>query len=224
MAIRPDFHRARGQVRRDALVRAAITVISKRGISGTTHRAVAAEAGFPPATTSYFFASIDELIEEAMTLVVAEQVEQLDLMTEVIAQSGGSADELAELIAQAMTEFPDAVAITQYDAYLEAARTPAFRKMAADAIAAFERLATEALIVAGATQPIEGARAFVALADGFALQRIALPHDDAKHTAQVRDAMRSLFIAYAMSETERRSWVKRLSRRRPAKRATKRVA
>jgi len=219
MAIRPDFHRARGQARRDALVRAAITVISQRGISGTTHRAVAAEAGFPPATTSYFFASIDALIEEAMNLVVSEQVQQLDHMTAVIAQSGGSADELAELVANVMSEFPDAIAITQYDGYLEAARTPAFRKPAAEAIAAFERLATEALTVAGATQPIEGARAFVALADGFALQRIALGRNDAKHTAQVRDAMRSLFIAYAMSETERRSWVKRLSRRRGAKRA-----
>lgn len=205
-------------------MRAAITVISERGIAGTTHRAVATEAGFPPATTSYFFASIGDLIEEAMNLVVTEQVEQLDRLTDRIAQSGGSADELTDLIAHAMTEFPNAIAITQYDGYLEAARTEAFRAPAARAIAAFERLATEALIVAGATQPVKGARAFVALADGFALQRIALPHDNAAHTAQVRDALRSLFIAYAMSETERRSWVKRLSRKRGAKRGAARAA
>ena len=199
-------------------MRAAVTVIAQRGIAGTTHRAVAAEAGFPPATTSYFFASIDDLIEEAMTLVVKEQVELLDRMTEAVADSGGSADELAELIAGAMTEIPDAVAITQYDGYLEAARTPAFRKMTEKAIKAYERLATEALTVAGAARPQEAARAFVALSDGFALQRIALAHDDSEHTARVRDAMRSLFIAYAMSEAERETWVKRLKRRRPLRR------
>jgi hypothetical protein len=111
-----------------------------------------------------------------------------------------------------MTALPDSIALTQYDSYLLAARNPALRSAAADAMDAFERLATEALRVAGARDPAEGARAFVALSDGFALRRLAVDHEDSTHTGELRDAMRSLFIAYAMNDAERAAWSERLTR------------
>ncbi|MBJ7354080.1 MAG: TetR family transcriptional regulator [Thermoleophilaceae bacterium] len=201
---------ARGEARRAALIAAAIEVISESGIAGVTHRAVASRADVPLASTSYYFASIDELIEEAVTAAVAGQVELLDNFADLIASSGGSADELAELIADALTQLPDSIAITQFDCYLAAARNPAMAPAAANAMDAFERLAAEALRVAGAREPDVGARAFVALADGFALRRLALPHDDESHARELRDSMRSLFIAYAMDDSERRTWSQRL--------------
>jgi DNA-binding transcriptional regulator YbjK len=207
---RPTAVRARGEARRAALIRAAIDVIAESGIAGVTHRAVAARADVPLASTSYYFDSIDDLIEEAVKLAVAEQVERLDAFAAAIAENGGSADELAELVAGALTMIPDSVALTQFDSYLFAARNPEMSAVAGDAMQAFERLAAEALKVAGAREPDEGARAFVALADGFALRRLALPHEDASHAREVRDALRSLFIAYAMSESEREKWAKRL--------------
>jgi DNA-binding transcriptional regulator YbjK len=200
-------------------VGAAVEVIAESGIAGVTHRAVANRAGVPLASTSYYFASIDELIEEAVKSAVADQVAALDAFAELIADQGGSADELADLIAGALTQIPDSVALTQFDSYLSAARNPAMSEAAGDAMAAFERLAEEALRVAGARTPSEGARAFVALADGFALRRLALPHDDAAHAAELRESMRSLFIAYAMSDAERKTWAGRLGRRQKGRRA-----
>lgn len=209
----------KGEARRTALVRAAIEVIAENGIAGVTHRAVATRAGVPLASTSYYFGSIDELIERAVRLSVADQVERLDSFAAAIAGSGGSADELAELIAGALTALPDEIALTQFDSYLLAARNPALAATAAESMEAFERLAAEALKVAGAREPARGARAFVALADGFALRRLATEHDDAEHTAGLRDAMRSLFIAYAMSDAERAEWDARLKVARPNERA-----
>jgi DNA-binding transcriptional regulator YbjK len=216
---RPTAVRARGEARRGALVRAAIEVIAESGIGGVTHRAVATRADVPLASTSYYFDSIDELVEAAVRLAVEEQVERLDSFAAAIAESGGSVDELAELIANALTFIPDSVALTQFDSYLYAARNPAMSEAAAAAMSAFERLAAEALRVAGAREPAEGARAFVALADGFALRRLALPHDDQTHAQDVRDAMLSLFVAYAMSDAERRTWGERLRRRARKERA-----
>ena len=122
-------------------------------------------------------------------------------------------------IAGALTDIPDSVALTQFDSYLNAARNPAMSEAAAASMDAFERLAEESLRVAGARDPVEGARAFVALADGFALRRLALPHDDAAHTHELRESLRSLFIAYAMSDDERKTWAQRLRKRQNKERA-----
>lgn len=210
---RPTAVQARGEAKREVLVRAAIEVIAASGIAGVTHRAVANRADVPLATTSYYFSSIDELVEEAVKASVAEQVERLDAFASMIATQGGSADELSDLIAGALTQIPDSVALTQFDSYLSAARNPAMSEAASASMEAFERLAEESLRVAGARNPAEGARAFVALADGFALRRLALPHDNDAHRAELRESLRSLFIAYAMSDSERSSWAERLRER-----------
>ena len=75
MPIRPATHRASGQARRAALLEAAVEVIAEQGVAGATHRAVAARAGMPTSTTSYFFSSLDELMAQiASDILCAERV------------------------------------------------------------------------------------------------------------------------------------------------------
>jgi TetR/AcrR family transcriptional regulator, regulator of biofilm formation and stress response len=208
--IRPETHRARGHQRRETLLRAAVEVAAERGIAGTTHRAVAARAGVPSATTSYFFPSIAALIQEALQAFVTEQVEQLDGLAASIAERGASPDEVADLFAATLVGAPVKHDIAQFEIYLEAARNPEMREAVADALAAFERLAATALKAAGAKRPAEGARAFVALADGFALHRLARPRGE-EDVAALREGLRSLAIAYAMEDDERAAWDERLT-------------
>ncbi|OZD12569.1 hypothetical protein CH253_19060 [Rhodococcus sp. 06-156-3C] len=52
---------ARGVERRDALLDAAMSVVAGAGASSLTHRAVAAEASVSLASTTYHFASIEDL-------------------------------------------------------------------------------------------------------------------------------------------------------------------
>jgi hypothetical protein len=68
-------------------------------------------------------------------------------------------------------------------------------------LASFEQVARSALVAVGARRPSAGARAFLALADGFALQRLASPRGRRDMTA-LRDAMLDLLIAHTMSEDE----------------------
>src|SRR5262249_39795807 len=52
--------------RRRAVLEAALAVVAERGIAGATHREIAKRAGVSLSTTSYFFASIDDLLLETL--------------------------------------------------------------------------------------------------------------------------------------------------------------
>jgi DNA-binding transcriptional regulator YbjK len=61
----------KGETRRDALIEAAARLLIREGLRSLTHRAVAAEAGLPLASTTYYFADLDEL-EAAAARQIAE--------------------------------------------------------------------------------------------------------------------------------------------------------
>lgn len=51
--------------RRDRLVDACLDVIARDGVAGTSHRKVAAQAGVPLGSTTYYFAGMGELLHAA---------------------------------------------------------------------------------------------------------------------------------------------------------------
>src|SRR3954454_18306759 len=64
----------RGERRRAELLDAAIGLIGAHGLDEVTHRAVAAAAGVPAATPSYYFRSKDDLIDERLLLVAVREI------------------------------------------------------------------------------------------------------------------------------------------------------
>ncbi|MBD8079495.1 TetR/AcrR family transcriptional regulator [Cellulosimicrobium arenosum] len=62
---------ARGNARRDLIVRAAADLIMQAGPGAVTHRAVASRAAVPLAATTYYFTGLDDLIGAAGKVVVA---------------------------------------------------------------------------------------------------------------------------------------------------------
>jgi DNA-binding transcriptional regulator YbjK len=196
MPIRPDSHRASGRASRARLLDAAIEVIAERGIGATTHRAVAARAGVPLSTTSYFFASIDDLIVEALRSVIDAVVARLQPLTAALATGHRSAEETLDAVVAALTGTPEIHIAAQFEAYLAATRRPALQQEVQRAISACEHLAEAALHVVGGQDPHAGARAVVALIDGFALHRLAWPRktDD---TTTLTTALRAVLDSYA---------------------------
>ena len=51
-----------GEDRQDAIADAAIHLVATRGLRGLTHRAVDAEAGLPPGSTSYYLRTRNALL------------------------------------------------------------------------------------------------------------------------------------------------------------------
>ncbi|GLP97777.1 TetR/AcrR family transcriptional regulator [Paraferrimonas sedimenticola] len=63
----PVKRRARGEVTRNLILEATLSLIAKQGIRAVTHRAVAAEAEVQLSLTTYYFKDINELIAKAFT-------------------------------------------------------------------------------------------------------------------------------------------------------------
>jgi DNA-binding transcriptional regulator YbjK len=194
----------RSRRRREALLRAAIELLGETGAKSVTHRAVAVRAGVPLASTTYYFRSVHELMEEALKLHVAERVAELQGMAAVaLSASGASPTDFAERLAQVLVANPAPTLVTQYQMYVEAGRNPALRPAVADALAAFEGLAAGMLAALGARDPQAAAEAFVALLDGFALHRLARPRDPEREAAALFAAMRALFLEQVMDAATR---------------------
>jgi TetR/AcrR family transcriptional regulator, regulator of biofilm formation and stress response len=179
----------RGERRRREVLEAALRVIAERGVAGVTHRAVAEAAGVPASTTTYYFASLDELLEAALVLFVREEAARLHSLSDRLGEIDLPPREMAGLFLAELRSSGD-LEVAQFDLYLEAARRPRLRAAARECIEVYIGVAEAALRAAGAPDPRERAHAFVALIDGYGLHRLAGGSDE-----DLLDAMMTLFQA-----------------------------
>jgi TetR/AcrR family transcriptional regulator, regulator of biofilm formation and stress response len=200
----------RSRARREALLRAAVGLLAEGGVRAVTHRAVADRARVPLAATTYYFASIQQLTEEALRLHVTERVGELQGLAESAATGSRTAEQVAGRFVEALLARDRDATIAQFEVYLEAARNPALRQCVAEALDAFERLAHGALSALGARRPAEAAAAFVAVINGFALNGLARPRSPEADGAALLDTLRSLFIIQIMDDDEVARWSRRL--------------
>ena len=69
--------RRKDPTRRERIARSAITVVAERGVERVTHRAVAAAAEVPLGSTTYHFATLDDLLADALKVAAADDVARL---------------------------------------------------------------------------------------------------------------------------------------------------
>ncbi|MEU9677453.1 MULTISPECIES: TetR/AcrR family transcriptional regulator [Streptomyces] len=163
--------------RRTRIIDAALTVIAADGIARLSHRTVAAEADVPLGSTTYHFASLDELLVAALRRCNENFVQALrssGLFVEEgdagsgegdagqSAEGAGLAEELTRLLDRWFAGERGAIEL-EYELYLAALRRPALRPVAA------EWTAEAVALLSRRTDP-ETARALVALMDGVCLQ------------------------------------------------------
>ena len=208
----------RGERRRSAILAAALRVIAERGVAATTHRAVAEVAGVPTSTTTYYFKSLDELLDEALLLFVREEAERLRAVAAQLEGQPVAPAEVAHVLVDELRAGRSKEDVAQFELYLEASRRPSLREAARASLDVYAEIAESALRAAGSPRPEEGARVFVALIDGLGMHRIA---SGAEH--DVEDVLLTLFIPFAMDDAELRAWRNRLSppARRPPGRSAR---
>jgi DNA-binding transcriptional regulator YbjK len=195
-------HQERSRERREALLRAAIELIATSGTRAVTHRAVSAKAGLPPAAAGYYFQTAQELIEQALRFHVLERSAMLADLMDRSAADAKSPRELGERVVRALIAGESGVSVAQYEVYLEATRSPGLREVVAESMTAFEEVAARHLEKLGAREPRRAAKAFVAIADGFALHRMAnpLPYDEDFDLMLV--TMGGMILAHRMDRAE----------------------
>ncbi|GJF22242.1 MULTISPECIES: TetR family transcriptional regulator [Streptomyces] len=158
--------------RRQRIIDAAIRVVGAKGIAGLSHRTVAAEADVPLGSTTYHFATLDDLLvaalrqaNEGFARVVAAHPALSDPAADLPA-------ELARVLGEWLAGDRTGVEL-EYELYLAALRRPALRPVAAEWA---EGVGT---LLAARTDPVT-ARALVAVLDGICLQVLLTdaPYDE----------------------------------------------
>ena len=194
-------HRASAQRRRAALLEAAAQLASEIGAGAVTHRAVAARAGVPLSTTSYFFSSIDELVTEALRTSATDRVAAFDAVERAaVLPADVPIGEVVDAVAdQAMASSRDEIG-RQVEYYLAAGRQP---ELQAEASAVVERLAqrlADQLRRSGAVRSDDAAWAITALGDGAMLHRFA--RIDVDHREELTGGLRLLVAAAMLGDDE----------------------
>jgi DNA-binding transcriptional regulator YbjK len=148
---------------------AALRVIAAEGAESVTHRSVAAEAGVPLGSTTYYFASRDDLLREAFRRYVARVFEGLRAVEaqHLRPTRAGVVDFLVEVGRRETMDRE--VVLVEYELIVRAARDPVLaaefrryeRSMASGMAEVLERM--------GAPQPFDAARTLIALVRGFEL-------------------------------------------------------
>ncbi|WP_067178699.1 TetR/AcrR family transcriptional regulator [Microtetraspora niveoalba] len=101
-----DGRRARGNKRRAEIIDATLAVVQRDGAAGVTHRTVAKQAGITTSLSTYYFATLDDLLVAALSTVADDYTKRIqDIvdgpgdklrgLAELIVESGGSGRERA---------------------------------------------------------------------------------------------------------------------------------
>jgi TetR/AcrR family transcriptional regulator, regulator of biofilm formation and stress response len=169
--------------RRDRIARAAITVVARQGIAGLTHRRVAAEAEVPLGSTTYHFATLDDLVAAALDKAAERSVAELRAWAEALPPDADLAEELAAFVVRSVGE-KRADTMAEYNLYALALHRPQLRRAAVDWDDAL------ADVLSARTDPLTG-RMLGVLLCGLLMQ--AVLRDDpltcAEIEAQIRRAL-----------------------------------
>jgi DNA-binding transcriptional regulator YbjK len=118
----------KGERRRHALVSAAAELLCEGGFDAVRHRSVAQRAGLPLASTTYYFASLDELVEKAVEFIGTSEAEQLRARVKALPRRRRSTGATANLLLDLLAGEPTSEQlISRYERYIACARHPALR-------------------------------------------------------------------------------------------------
>lgn len=165
------MRQARGHERVEQILRATLEVVARDGVAAVTHRSVAEAAGVSLGSLTYYFASKQELLRDALLLHVADDTTRLSALAAELIASGARGDEVVEAFAVVLETLHGDIA--QFELYIEAARDPQLRAAATQSLHAYERAAVLGLRAAGVPDPEGSAHIVVAVIDGLSIHRRA---------------------------------------------------
>ncbi len=180
---------AKGERRRHELVTAAAALLRSGGFDAVRHRAVAEHAGLPLASTTYYFASLDELVTAAVERTsrdeLAEGREQLD----GLAGGAEGTPALAELVLDQLLgpESRDGglhAVLLRYERLVGAGRRPYLTPLMRDLRVELDALLAEILERSGHPLDPVAQRDLVSLVDGAVISALIEADPDPRAAAR----------------------------------------
>jgi len=200
LVTRAQLAQGRSRQRRDELLAATIELFAEGGSRAVTHRGVARRAGLPPATTTYYFASIEELLREALAAHINQWTSDVAALTELDPGPQISLDDATNLVSHVFAQRGPEVAALEISIYLAATRDPALRGAATEALEKFEALAVQILSRLGVQKGEPLAASIIALVAGTALRRQSGQYTEQQEAGQMTTAIRNLIAAHILGD------------------------
>lgn len=201
MASRAKTHRASAQRRRAALLQAAAELAAEVGAGAVTHRAVAARAGVPLSTTSYFFSSIDELVTEALRNGEDDRGADFDAVERAaMAAAGDPPQRAVDAVVECELGGSRTAAGTHVEFLLAAGRQPELRDEATAVVTRYAERMARHLDRSGAPQATDAAWTLAFFGEGELLYRLA--GADLDHAERLRRGLRLVLAAAQLGDDE----------------------
>ncbi|MFB9906852.1 TetR/AcrR family transcriptional regulator [Allokutzneria oryzae] len=182
----------KGERRRQALVEAASELLVESGFDGIRHRAVAERAGLPLASTTYYFSSIEELVELAVEYHGRTELAWgRDRLAELgdLGEEGLDRDELGELVLDLLLGHNsregglDAV-LLRYERLVGSGRRPYLAPLMREMGEELHALLVEILVAAGAPMSTAEMTRLIALIDGTVVNALIESDPDPRGAAR----------------------------------------
>jgi AcrR family transcriptional regulator len=200
LVTRAQLAQGRSRQRRDALLDAAIELFAEGGSRMVTHRAVARRAGLPPATTTYYFASIEELLREALAAHIQQWTDTLAALTDVDLGLTIGRDEAAGLVSRIFEQRGPEVAALELSIFLAATRDSALRESATESLRQLERLVVRVLSRVGLEDAEPLAASIIAIIAGTALRRQSGQYSEKDEARMMTATIRNLVAAHLIGD------------------------
>lgn len=161
----------KGERRRYALVAAAAELLSEGGFDAVAHRSVARRAGLPLASTTYYFASLDELLVSAVEHIDLDEAGRLRARVTDLPKRRRSTETTAELLVDLLVgpvsgTGPNPHLISRYERRIACARLPRVRESMRHRWSQRAELVAEAFEKSGRATRIELVRTLISAVEG----------------------------------------------------------
>lgn len=164
----------KGEQRRYALVSAAAELLCEGGFEAVRHRAVADRAGLPLASTTYYFSSLDELVEQAVEHLGAVEAAQLRERVEALPRRRRGAEAAADILVDLLAgDATREQTISRYERYIACARHPALRGVEQRTLRQRVDAVVEAMSRSGRRARVDMMRALLYAVDGAIASALA---------------------------------------------------
>ena len=180
--------------RREQILQAALELIATAGVAGITHRRIAAEAGVPLGSTTYYFESLGQLIREAFVYHIdrAKRMYDAAAAEQPVTDAASLAGYLAELSRREFEE--GSFLLREYELTLFASRDDEVAAALARWDEAMIADLARSLAEIGISAPFEAGRTILHLMRGHELESLT------RHTMDASALRRRLLLvihAYA---------------------------
>lgn len=179
----------KGERRRYALISAAAELLCEGGFEAVRHRAVARRAKLPLASTTYYFSSLDDLVQKAVEYLAAVETAQLRVRVDALPRrrrgTEATADVLVDLLVGDLDgEGTSEQLISRYERYIACARQPDLREVQRRLLQQRVEAVGEAMSRSGRNVRVELVTALVNAVDGAAVAAMVANGEGPRHVAR----------------------------------------